>query len=72
MLISSEEIVLNPQGESVQPRGYFASQIESIEMKPDTNGSAEAILAVTVGALVIGGVILYQETANLRNGMFSK
>jgi hypothetical protein len=72
MLISAEEIVLNPQEESAQPRGYFASQIESIEMKSGGGGSAEVAVAVTAGVLIVGGVILYSETASLRDGMFSK
>ena len=71
LLISSEEIVLDPQGESVQPRGYFSSQIESIEVKSDSEISSGTVAVLILGTVAVGGVILYSATASLRNGMFS-
>ena len=65
-LISSHEIVLDPQGQSEQPRGYSADQIQSIEQKPiDGPSTTTTVLVIGGMALIAGGAILAKAMSEL-------
>jgi hypothetical protein len=64
---NSEEIVLAHTGESVQPRGYPISQIQTIETS-SSGGSSSALVPVLVilgVGLIIGGVVLAESMSDL-------
>jgi hypothetical protein len=66
-LISSEEIVLNRDERSLQPRGYAMDQVHSIQKKNETSPDAGAIIGVTLGLVVAGGIIAANELSKLDN-----
>lgn len=66
-LISSEEIVLNCDERSLQPRGYSMDQVHSIQKSHETSSGAGAIIGVTLGVVFVGGIIAANELSKLNN-----
>lgn len=70
-LISSEEIVLDRDERSLQPRGYAMDQVHSIQKTHETSSGASAIIGVTLGVVIVGGIIAASELSKLNKGFGS-
>lgn len=57
-LISAQEIVLDPAGGSLQPRGYSPDQIQTIERLYRGLYRPGTVLVIVGGVLVISGIVL--------------
>ena len=68
-IISSSEIVLEAQGNNLQPRGFSIDQVYSIETGSTGGGNSTTTTLLVVGGLVliVGAVILANEMSDLNN-----